>query len=370
MEKKEFLNQLKELLVVKGVSDSVADEQIGRIDSYLTQNGSEDVDVPVEEMANGIIGMLMPESAADNEDRADNVPVSAEEEIGRAMADNDPESGNGTEDSAADEANAAEGDTADYVIPVYSDDDDAGETKVNYIEDSNAESDNAEDNGPDTEDDEDADMKIVPQTKAGETPVIENEKKAEAADDDVAPAPEEYSDEDIGKFSPAGAGNGSSKPRRKNPSVPEDYYSRNSNEGEGPNKTLFWVLFFIAMPFVIALALAVVAIYIGFWVILAALMIGCVAGLIAFVTVGVLISLIGIVYGVIQLIKGIVPIGLFEIGLGVIVGAAVLFLGILVYNFAIRFIPFAMKQLTKLLKFAYKKGKDGIVALKGVCESL
>ena len=360
MEKKEFLNQLKELLVVKGVSDSVADEQIVRIDSYLTQNGSEDVDVPVEEMANGIIGMLMPEASADNEVKADNVSVSAEEEIGKAMADNGAETVIGTEDNVTDEEDAAEGDAEDNVVSVYTDDDNADEAEVN----------NVEDNGSDTEEDEDADMKIVPQTKAGKTPVIVNEKKDEYTDEDVAPAPEEYSDEEIGKFSPAGAGTVTSKPRRKNPSVPEDYYSRNASEGEGTNKTLFWVLFFIAIPFVIALALAVVAIYIGFWVILAALMIGCIAGLIAFVTVGVLISLIGIVYGVIQLIKGIVPIGLFEIGLGVIVGAAVLFVGILVYNFAIRFIPFAMKQLTKLLKFAYKKGKEGIVALKGVCESL
>ena len=108
----------------------------------------------------------------------------------------------------------------------------------------------------------------------------------------------------------------------------------------------------------------------GFWIVLALLMIGIVAGLIIFVTAGVLVSLIGIVYGAIQLVKGAIPVGLFETGLGVTVGAAVMFVGILVYNIAIRLIPFAMKSLAKLLAFAFRKAKDGFVALKGVLDKI
>ena len=86
--------------------------------------------------------------------------------------------------------------------------------------------------------------------------------------------------------------------------------------------------------------------------------------LIAFVAAGVTVSLVGIVYGVIMMIKGSVPVGLFEIGLGVTVGAVVLFVGILVYNFAVRLIPFAMKMLAKLLGFAFTKTKEGLRYIK------
>ena len=140
--------------------------------------------------------------------------------------------------------------------------------------------------------------------------------------------------------------------------------------GYESNKVLFWIVFAVALPIIVALSILMVLIYIGFWIVLALLMIGTIAGLILFVTAGVLISLIGIVYGAIQLIKGSVPVGLFEIGLGLTVGAAVMFISILVYNFAIRLIPFAMKSLAKLLAFAFKKGKDGFISLKGVLDRI
>ena len=107
-----------------------------------------------------------------------------------------------------------------------------------------------------------------------------------------------------------------------------------------------------------------IVLYLVFWLALALLMILAVAALIAFVAAGVFVALTGIVYGVIMLIKGNTPVGLFEIGLGITVGAVVLFAGILVYNFAIRLIPFGMKMLSKLLAFGFRKGKEGISGLK------
>ncbi len=136
------------------------------------------------------------------------------------------------------------------------------------------------------------------------------------------------------------------------------------------NKTLFIVLACIAAPFVLALALITVGLYIFFWVALALLLIFSIAGLIVFVAAGCCISLIGIVYGVIQLVAGETPIGLFEIGLGVIIIGSVLLIGVLVYNFAMRLVPFAMKQLARLFKFAFSKGRDAYITVKGVCEKL
>ena len=120
----------------------------------------------------------------------------------------------------------------------------------------------------------------------------------------------------------------------------------------------------ICIPFIIALALVAIGIYIAFWLVLALLMIFTIAALIVFVTAGAVVSVVGIVYGIIQVIKGMTPVGLFEIGLGITVGAAVIFVGILIYNFAVRLIPFAMKQLARLLGFAFRRTKEGFAAIK------
>jgi hypothetical protein len=99
-------------------------------------------------------------------------------------------------------------------------------------------------------------------------------------------------------------------------------------------------------------------------------MIACIAVLVVFVTVFALIAIVGIVYGVVQLITGNMPVGLFEIGLGVMVGAAVMFIGILVYNFAVRFIPFIMKLLARLFRAGFRGIKNGYQVLKGAVEEL
>jgi hypothetical protein len=140
--------------------------------------------------------------------------------------------------------------------------------------------------------------------------------------------------------------------------------------GPQKNKALFWVLLCIAIPIIVMLAATVVMLYVAFWVILALLMIFSIAALIAIVAVGALVSLVGIVYGVVQIVTGEVPVGLFEIGLGVIIGAAVMMVSILVYNFAVRLIPFAMKKLTSLLPIIFKKGMAGYEVLKGVIENI
>ena len=99
-------------------------------------------------------------------------------------------------------------------------------------------------------------------------------------------------------------------------------------------------------------------------------MIACIAVLVVFVTAGAVVSLVGIVYGVVQLITGQIPVGMFEVGLGIIVGAAVMFVGILVYNFAVRFIPFGMKLLAKLFRAGFRGVRSGYQSLKGAVDNI
>lgn len=134
------------------------------------------------------------------------------------------------------------------------------------------------------------------------------------------------------------------------------------------NKPLSRVLLCAAVPLGAVLCVAAVAVFLGLIFLLAAAAIGFVAALIAIVGVGCSVALIGIIYGAYKIVTGVVPVGLYEIGLGITVGSVASLIGILMYNIAIRLIPFLMKKLAELVGFGLRKARDGFVALKGALE--
>lgn len=155
---------------------------------------------------------------------------------------------------------------------------------------------------------------------------------------------------------------------------PEYYQSRGQKKSaptaslKEENKTLFWILFCIAVPLGAILCIIGAVAFLGLIALLAAVAIGFVVALIAVVAVGCSIALIGVIYGLYKIVSGAVPIGLYEVGLGITVGSAASFVGILMYNIAIRLVPFLMKKLAELISFGFRKARDGFVALKGALE--
>ena len=99
---------------------------------------------------------------------------------------------------------------------------------------------------------------------------------------------------------------------------------------------------------------------------LIALIIILVAVLAIAVAAGSGVALIGIGYGIIQLLSD-PAIGLYETGMGIMAAGITMLVGVLIYNAAIRFIPWIMRKLKQLFKFILKK--LGVLAeyLKGVC---
>ena len=69
---------------------------------------------------------------------------------------------------------------------------------------------------------------------------------------------------------------------------------------------------------------------------------------------GTAAALTGIIYGVIQMFSSPAA-GLYEIGFGVIIGGVALVCGILLYNGAVRLMPYVMKKSVRLLKFTFSK---------------
>ncbi len=112
---------------------------------------------------------------------------------------------------------------------------------------------------------------------------------------------------------------------------------------------LFIVMAIVLVPIAFVLGTVIFAFFIGLWLALAVVITLLLVGLVALVAAGSILSIAGLIFGVIELISGNNAAGMFEIGLALIVGAVVMFVGIWLYNFAVRFIPFIIKKLGVLL---------------------
>jgi len=133
-----------------------------------------------------------------------------------------------------------------------------------------------------------------------------------------------------------------------------------------PNTALYWIVIILTIPLSVPLFLTILFLFITAFSILAVTIVFLVAGLIFLIVAGTGLSLIGIIYGVTQIFKSL-PIGLFEIGFGVIIGGSAMLLGILVYNTAIRFLPFVIKYLIAFFMFTIRKIKDLFKFIKREC---
>ncbi len=131
----------------------------------------------------------------------------------------------------------------------------------------------------------------------------------------------------------------------------------------------FWVIFFCCIPILFFIAAVALSIFAVLFFGLIAVIIILVAILAIAVAAGSAVSLVGLIYGITQMISN-PAIGLYEAGMGILVAGITMLVGVLIYNAAIRFIPWIMKKLKLLFKFALKK--LGVLAeyLKGVCASI
>ena len=364
MKKSQLLKELRKVLAQKGLTPETIDSEITSVSAYFDEEGMEEIDIPVEDMADEISALISEQDPVKIAGNAASDPVTDMPDIGFGHYEIE----DAPEVSSAEEKNDTEAPAVsgkeEEVAPGEKEPQPASEPEpelrspLSFFK-------NADKSGKEK-------SAAAPDTAA------ENKEEPLSEDD-----PLNFEEEDVKEFRRGLFGG---RKGRKSEGAPDD---KNAEEASGEEKKAgndgpddiddytyaefdetpvrspaFTVLFILAIPLILALALVAIAIYLVFWVFLALLLIAIVALLIAFVAAGVTVSLVGIVYGVIMMIKGSVPVGLFEIGLGVTVGAVVLFVGILVYNFAVRLIPYAMKMLAKLLGFAFTKTKEGLRYIK------
>ncbi len=362
MKKEEFLKLLQARLIERGVPEDTALKETEHVRTYLSESGMEDLDISIDEMADGIIAMLDDTSEDPDGKTSPAVPVilsaddgseSVSDELSAAIAamDTSPKKGSAPveEEPMTEEAHEPEEESAAPIPIVLESSSEAEEDPLTV-----SEPETSEESAPEVIEDP-----AEPAEPTEETITESATDNPNAPDPEpqhrVAPADISEEDADIEEFIPYGK-----KSKMK----------KIDKQQKSDNAWLYVMLLVITLPIAVALILIAFTLYLGFWVVLALAMIACIAVLIVFVTVFSIVSIVGIVYGVVQLITGLVPVGLFEIGLGIIIGAAVMFIGILVYNFAVRFIPFGMKLLAKLFRAGFRGIKNGYQLLKGAVADL
>ena len=136
-------------------------------------------------------------------------------------------------------------------------------------------------------------------------------------------------------------------------------------------KTVYFIGLVFLIPLLIALVIVITVLFLSLFAAIIALVIASSVALVAVATVGTVLSLAAIIYGVIQIAQGVAaPIGMYEIGLGIVVGGGTLCLSILLYNFIVRLSPFLFKKMFVLYKFLVRQLSRLLGFVKGACSKL
>ena len=128
-------------------------------------------------------------------------------------------------------------------------------------------------------------------------------------------------------------------------------------------KKKFMIIFFSTLPITIAVILATVGIFGFVFCALAMVILLAIGGLVFVTAAGTLISVFGLIFGASQMLTS-VPVGLYECGVSIMIGAFALALGVLVYNFAVRLMPYAARWLLVFVKYVIRKYRELYVHLK------
>lgn len=135
------------------------------------------------------------------------------------------------------------------------------------------------------------------------------------------------------------------------------------------NRRKFWTMFAVTLPVTLAIIIGTVFGFGLMFFAVAIVILMSICALIFVTAAGTLVSVFGLIFGVSQMISSI-PIGLYECGVAIMIGAFSLAIGILVYNFAVRFMPIVAKWLLNFVHYVIRKYREIYVNLKKECIGL
>ncbi len=135
------------------------------------------------------------------------------------------------------------------------------------------------------------------------------------------------------------------------------------------NGVLFWVLLVLTLPITLTLLVGLLLLFIFIVAGLAFSVFLLLVGLAGVVFGGTGISLAGMMLGVTFLLREL-SVGLYEIGIGICVGGTTMLLGVLMYNGAVRLMPYLIRQMMRLGLWGLRKLWSLLILCKEECAKL
>ena len=197
------------------------------------------------------------------------------------------------------------------------------------------------------------------------------------SDDDMTGITYVFEDDDISKYAPgenmfAGMpADPTAYEDEKNPARPEKAPKKQPGLppipeiNETPEGKRKFITTAVCLSPFIAVAFALYFVLWGALIIAeGAIIAGLIVSLLAVAAIGTLASIAGIIYGVVKLSTQRGE-GIFEIGLGVLVAGATLLSGVLIYNFALRLMPWVIKKTAFLCRLCTRRIHIAIINFRG-----
>lgn len=141
------------------------------------------------------------------------------------------------------------------------------------------------------------------------------------------------------------------------------------DDGRHP-RLLLWLLALLCAPSILLVIALIVGSTLAIAIAMAGMIIALVTVIAAVVCGGSVLSVAALVYGITQIISEPRYVGLHEIGLAMVFAGATIAVSIVLYNIAVRLIPFLYKLIGKGLVLCRKKIKIWAVAAWKGCENL
>lgn len=133
---------------------------------------------------------------------------------------------------------------------------------------------------------------------------------------------------------------------------------------------LFTIIMILSFPLLIVLAFLCIGTLVSLYFALAAVILALVLLIIFIVCGGTLTSLVALLYGATQVMQAPRYVGIHEIGLAFIILGCTILISVLLYNLAVRFIPWILSKASVLFKFLLTKLKLLVEKLRKGCENL
>ena len=159
--------------------------------------------------------------------------------------------------------------------------------------------------------------------------------------------------------------------KNKDDNAKQSFFAKLLQKAENKSATvIFTVLTVLSIPLVLFAAFAVLGSLVAVYFALAAIIVAIIGAILLVVFGGGLVSIVALLYGATQIMQPPRYVGIHEIGFAFIVIGATILISVILYNIAVRLIPWVLSKASAIFKWLVSAVKRLAEKAKKGCEKL